>query len=262
MRVTWIGGWGVAPEALRPLAGRFFPAAEHTFRAPTPGSLAPDHPIARRDATPSPIVGEGMERFTGRERSGPTASTALVAPDVTIAWSLGAWRVLEAASRGVEFPGMVLLLAPFVAFPAEAGLGGKCSATQVKFLRRWLRRDPLAAIADFHRRAGLSGSVARAARPHADNQTGDEARGTPAPHLPYVLSDLIEGLDRLAGDAPPGLREFAASGLPRNWQAFIGDADPLLDAGAVRCSLPGCVRTRRAGHDIVELLRHSGVAGG
>jgi hypothetical protein len=157
-------------------------------------------------------------------------------PDLIVAWSIGAWRVLEAASRGVEISGMVLLLAPFVAFPSESQLGGKCSATQVKFLRRWLQREPLAALADFHQRARL---------------------GAPPAELPYPAADLLEGLDRLAEDASPTLREFAARGLPRNWQALIGDDDPLLDAETVRRSLPGCVRVRDAGHAIADLLRAS-----
>jgi hypothetical protein len=71
------------------------------------------------------------------------------------------------------------------------------------------------------------------------------------------MSDLLEGLDRLAEDASPALREFAARGLPRNWQALIGDDDPLLDAETVRRSLPGCVRVRDAGHAIADLLRAS-----
>ena len=71
------------------------------------------------------------------------------------------------------------------------------------------------------------------------------------------MSDLLEGLDRLAEDASPALREFAARGLPRNWQALIGDDDPLLDAETVRRSLPGCVRVRGVGHAIADLLRAS-----
>jgi len=192
-------------------------------------------------------------------------------PDVLVAWSLGAWRVIEAASRGVEIPGMVLLLAPFVAFPSESQLGGKCSATQVKFLRRWLQREPLAALADFHERAGLDvvgqasrqssgGTAHQSTRPivSTSHRTGE----TPVPlqesgELPYALPDLLEGLDRLAEDASPALREFVARGLPRNWQALIGDDDPLLDAETVRRSLPGCVRVRGAGHAIADLLRAS-----
>lgn len=202
MRVTWIGGWGVASESLRTLAEKHYPGSEHMFLAPTSAAM-----LCRDAAT-----------------------------DLTVAWSLGAWQVIEAASRGVEFPGMVLLLAPFVAFPSESQLGGKCSATQVKFLRRWLQREPLAALADFYQRAGLGASPAE---------------------LPYPAADLLEGLDHLAEDASPALREFAARGLPQNWQAFVGDNDPLLDGAAVCRSLPGCTLLRGAGHAIADLLRAS-----
>jgi len=84
-----------------------------------------------------------------------SAIEAIGSPDVIIGWSLGAWRMLNAASHGTKFGGMVLLLAPFVAFPAESNLGGKCSITQVKYLHRWLQREPMAALADFYQRAGL-----------------------------------------------------------------------------------------------------------
>ena len=201
MRITWIGGWGVAPESLRPIANTYFPGSDHTLLAPA------------------------------KEAVGSIGS-----PDVTIAWSLGAWRVLEAASRGMKFGGMVMLLAPFVAFPAESKLGGKCSTTQVKYLHRWLQREPIAALADFHQRAGL---------------------GAPPGELPYPAEDLLEGLDRLAQDASPELREFASRGLQPNWQALIGDSDPLLDGRAVCEALQGCTMVRNVGHSIAELLRAS-----
>jgi hypothetical protein len=223
MRITWIGGWGVAPESLRPIAETYFPNSEHCILAPTLAALeTPGQPLTRPAGTLSASDGE---------RDGVRGAT-----DLTIAWSLGAWRVLEAASRGAKFGGMVMLLAPFVAFPAEAKLGGKCSATQVKYLRRWLQREPVAALADFHQRAGL---------------------GAPPTELPYAMPDLLEGLDRLAEDASPALREFAARGLEPNWQALVGDSDPLLDGRAVCDALQGCTLLRGAGHSIADLLRAS-----
>jgi hypothetical protein len=228
MRVTWIGGWGVAPESLRPVAEKYFAHSQHTFLAPTADCIRQ----VLECGGPLPLS-EPPDPSQERQRAGAVQDAGA---DVLVAWSLGAWRVIEAASRGVEFPGMVLLLAPFVAFPSEAGLGGKCSRTQVKFLRRRLQREPRAALADFYQRGGLG------AAPDA---------------LPYAMPDLLEGLDRLAEDASPVLREFAARGLPRNWQALVGDDDLLLDAETVRRSLPGCVRVRGAGHAIADLLRAS-----
>jgi hypothetical protein len=251
MRVTWIGGWGVAPESLRPVAEKYFPNSEHAFLPPVAAEVTRRLSVAPGESASSP--------------------RRLQETDVLVAWSLGAHCVIGAASRGIEFSGMVLLLAPFVAFPSESQLGGKCSATQVKFLRRWLQREPLAAIGDFYQRAGL-GVVGQASR----LSTGTHERTSSAPlagtprrtgetpvplqqptELPYAMPDLLEGLDRLAEDASPAMREFAARGLPRNWQALIGDDDPLLDAEMVRRSLPGCVRVRGAGHAIADLLRAS-----
>jgi hypothetical protein len=227
MRMTWIGGWGIAPESMRPLAEKYFAGSQHTFLPPTKQAI---EEISR----PHPHLSSPLSPSEG-ERVGVRSS-----PDIMVAWSFGAWRLLEAAARGVEFPGMVLLYAPFVAFPSEAGLGGKCSATQVKFLRRWLQREPLSALADFCKRAEIPVSNLHSNTP-----------------LPYALSDLLEGLERLSEDASPGLREFAARGLPRNWQAFVGDRDPLLDGATVCRSLPGCVLLRGVGHAIADLLAAS-----
>jgi hypothetical protein len=184
MQITWISGWGVPPAGLRPLAEKFRPDATHVFCPP----------------------------FVQAVESARTA-------DCVVAWSLGALRVLDAAAQGWNCRGEVVLLAPFVAFCSEHGLGGRCSLSQVKWLRRWLQRDPLAALQDFDVRAQLG-------------QTPSE--------LPYEAVELLGGLDRLAEEASPGLRQFAQNGLPANWTAWVGDADPLLDAAAICASLPGC----------------------
>jgi hypothetical protein len=107
----------------------------------------------------------------------------------------------------------------------------------VRWLRRWLQRDGAAALQDFYLRAGLG-----------------QAPGT----LPYAIEDLLEGLDKLAEDASPALRQFAAKGLPPGWRAFIGAKDPLLDAAVVCQSLPGCEIVAGAGHRPAELLQAAG----
>ena len=205
-QITWIGGWGVNPERLRPLALSLWPDANHAFLAPVRGA----------------------------------AEAAADSADV-VAWSLGALRVLDAASRGVLFRGRVRLLAPFAAFCAEHDLGGRCSVAQVRWLRRWLQRDPGAALGDFYQRARLGGPPSR---------------------LPYAAEDLLEGLDVLARDASPALREFVSRGLPEHWSALVGDGDPLLDASAVCRALPGCRMMRGAGHACEELAAglHPGAA--
>jgi len=196
--VTWIGGWAVAPERLRRLANEFLPAASHTFLPPVPG-----------------------------------AAESAASSDWVAGWSFGAWRVMDAAARGVRFQGRVLLLAPFVAFCSEYHLGGRCSLTQVRRLRRWMQNDPMAALRDFYQRAGMNGAPGE---------------------LPYAVEDLLAGLDLLAADASPGLREFAARGLPENWWAVIGESDPLLDARAVCAALHGCEIVSGAGHSLETLL--------
>jgi hypothetical protein len=198
MRVTWIGGWGVAPETLRPLAERFLPEATHVFQAPT--SRAPE---------------------------------TAVESDLIIAWSLGAWRLLNAASQGLVVSQPALLLAPFVAFCSNFGLGGRCAQSQVRWLSRWLQRRPVQALTDFYQRAGL---------------------GQPPMNLPYGATDLQEGLDRLAEAPSPALQQFAARGLPAGWFASIGDRDPLLDANSVGHSLAGCQIVPGAGHAPEPLL--------
>lgn len=197
-RVTCIGGWGVAPESLRPAMAGFLPGAELACLPP---------------------VDAAAEKAAESER--------------VVAWSLGAWCVLAAAARGVTFSGQVVLLAPFVAFCSEQGMGGRCSRTQVRWLRRWLEREPLKALADFYQRAGLGQGPAA---------------------LPYAMEELRQGLEWLESDAAPELRRFVARGLPKNWSAWIGETDPLLDAAAVTRWLPGCRVAPEGGHAFHALL--------
>jgi hypothetical protein len=197
-RIAWIAGWGVEPESLSPSARHLAPDAEHLFLPPTPDFL--------------PKVG---------------------ASDLLIAWSLGALRVLDSAAAGWQFPGQVILLAPFIAFCAEHGCGGKCTLTQIRYLKRWVLRDPEAAVADFYARAGL---------------------GIPTRREPVPVPMLLEGLDRLGLDASPLLRRFAGQGLPSNWQAWVGDADPLLDPSGVASTLKSCRVLQGGGHSIADLL--------
>jgi hypothetical protein len=120
MQVTWISGWGISPQSLRPLAAEVAPGARHVFAAP------------RREEV-----------------------DAALASDWVVAWSLGAWWTMQIAAEGKVFRGRVSLLAPFVAFSSEFGFGGRCGQAQVRWLKRWVQRTPAAAIQDFYERAGL-----------------------------------------------------------------------------------------------------------
>jgi hypothetical protein len=201
MIVGWIGGWGISPAELRPHAEAHAPGARHVLLAPVAG-----------------------------------AAEAAADCDAVVAWSLGARRLLELAARGGRpFPPKVLLLAPFTSFCSEDGACGKVSRTQVRWLRRQLRQDPFAALADFRARAGLPPS------PLADE-------------LPYAPDLMEEGLDRLEEPAGAGLVTFARRGLPSGWEAYVGDRDPLLDAAGVADALKGCAIVEGAGHALADFL--------
>ena len=199
-----ISGWGVAPETMRPATVLLPPGTQCRFLAPVDGC------------------------------AGEAAGC-----DYVIAWSYGAWQVLSAAAGGMNFRGRVLLLAPFVSFCSEFGLGGRCSKAQVLWLHRWLKRDPTAALTDFHMRAELG----------------------PAPTgLPYDREDLLKGLEDMAEEASPALGAFAAKGLTAGWRAAVGARDRLLEGEAICRALPGCRLVANAGHSVESLV--SAVKGG
>lgn len=198
--IVWLSGWGVDPESLRPLAERAVPGARHVFFSP----LQPD-------------------------------PEAMATADVTVGWSLGARRLLELGASGVALGRKVVLLAPFTSFCAEHGQGGRCSATQVRWLQRWLSRQPEAALADFHRRAHLA-NVAPAA---------------PGRELDTGLEMLLE-----AAGAP--VVRFAGQ-LPTHWRAGIGREDALLIPEDICAIITGCRMIDGAGHDpgaLVEAMFH------
>src|SRR6185312_15972841 len=143
----------------RPMAEEAFPGARHTCFAAAPGA-------AER------LAAGGFDRYAG--------------------YSLGTLLLLQAAELFRGRP--VTLLAPILAFPREEQLGGRISRTQVRQLERWLRREPLAALADFYERAALQ---------------------VPAGHPPGSPGDLLWGLERLEHDRvePP---------LPAGWSGWCG----------------------------------------
>ncbi len=200
MMIGWVGGWGISPAELRPLAEAHAPHAQHVLLAPIPG-----------------------------------AAEAAADCHAVVAWSFGAHRVLEAASRGVRFPAKVLLVAPFTSFCSEDGGCSKISRTQVQWLIRQIRQNPLAALADFRVRAGLGPSAAEG-------------------ELPYAQELLEEGLTRLAEPASAGFIAYARRGLPDGWEAYVGDSDPLLHAQGVVDAIKGCVRVEGASHMLSDFL--------
>lgn len=205
MLAVWISGWGVPPETLRPLASAYSPGARLELLAPT-------------------------------ESAAKTAAAA----SLVVGWSFGAFRILEAAARGQVFPGKVLLLAPFISFASEHGWGGRCTLTQLRWLKRWMARDSLASLQDFYQRAG----IAQAAPVNDANLVEQWCRD-----LDVMMADTgREILDRFAG------------GLPSNFNAAVGECDPLLDARRIVEVLPGTRIVPGAGHECGPLLAALGGA--
>ncbi len=177
MRIGWILGWA-APEAwFAPIARATLPKADHVFVPATADAV------------------------------GTLETSGLF--DWTVGYSLGSLLLLSRASSLPQ--GRVALLAPMFAFASEEGLGGRVSRTQVRRLARWLRREPLAALADFYERAVLH---------------------VPPGLHPGTAENLLWGLERLEKDRfePP---------LPPGWMAWCGAEDALLDASRLHALDPG-----------------------
>ncbi|MEM9157939.1 MAG: hypothetical protein AAGB46_02730 [Verrucomicrobiota bacterium] len=149
---------------------------------------------------------------------------------VLIGYSTGAFLLLQNEDLWERFE-EVVLFAPFEDFKAEAGKGGRVKEAQMKYLLRWLQKDPLAALGDFYARAGL------------DRKTPTE--------LPYALEDLVWGIERLLSDSVKG----DALGRAR---AFVGAEDALLDATEIRRMYPNVEVIEGATHELRGLLEGSG----
>ena len=194
MKIGWLLGWSIPEAWFAPLARAAFPSAAHTW---------------------IPAEPDALDRLAA---AGPF--------DWLAGYSLGALLLLSEAERAARL-GRVALLAPIFAFPTEAGLGGRIPRTQVRYLARQLRRDPVAARADFYARAGL-----------------DAPAGGPA----ASLENLLWGLDRLETAA-------VAPRIPAGWAAWCGAEDALLDAARLHELAPEVRVVPGATHHPDALLR-------
>jgi hypothetical protein len=193
MRIAWILGWGAPEGWFGPIARAELPQADHVFISAFPDALA--------------------------------QLEAAGACEWTVGYSLGSLLLLGHASK---LSGRrVALLAPIFAFASEEGLGGRVSRTQVRQLARWLKREPLAALADFYERAMLH---------------------VPSGSHPGAPEPLLWGLERLEKDRvePP---------LPPAWQAWCGSADALLDADRLHALDPAVGIVSGGTHHPRELIR-------
>jgi hypothetical protein len=145
--------------------------------------------------------------------------------DILGGFSFGAHLLLS-----IDDPRPRILLAPFVDLKSEAGLGGAVATTQIKHLLRWLKRDPVAAIADYHHRIGTS---------------------PPPQPDPHDIPKLAWGLEQMLALTPVSGR------LPSGSIAVAGKNDPLLDTETLKKNLP-CLQVIDCGHQLQPLLAAAG----
>lgn len=183
--VLWVGGWGIPEQWGLDTVRAHFPDADHQWRIPSANAL------------------ESLDAY-----------------DHVVGYSLGASLLLRANAGS-----SAVLLAPFVDFKSESRQGGRISSTQLRYVRRSMAADPVAALNDFYVRAGL-----------AIQTTG----------LPYAREVLDWGLDQLLADVP---RHDAHRSC-----AIVGVDDPLLDPSAILPHFAEVEAIQDAKHDLAGLL--------
>jgi len=141
--------------------------------------------------------------------------------DILGGYSFGASLALR-----LEDPRPRVLIAPFADLKKETGRGGAVDTKQIRHLLRRLRRDPSAAIADFHRRCGIE----------------------PLPlSASFDLNRLGWGLESMLQPAPD------VPAMPMGSIAVAGCHDPLLDSELLQRELPG-LHLAEGGHHPQPLL--------
>jgi len=195
VKALWLNGWGVGSAALQKLVGTRYPEIEHICVDPVEG-----------------WIGEAYR----------------VVDDVdwVIGYSTGAFLLLG-EEKLLEQADNVMLFAPFVDFRKESGLGGKTRRVQLDYLIRMLKKEPLAALADFYQRAGLTFS--------------------PPNELPMKVGDLVWGIEVLRD---VGLAKDCLGDYPFR----IGSEDTLIDAKRMHELGENSSIVEGANHDLAALL--------
>lgn len=199
MKVLWLNGWGIEATALEERVG---------------GHGLP--------------VWRVVQPFPGWEKE---VEPCLSEADAVCAYSTGTLLLLDRPDF-LAWSRRTVFFAPILGFLAEWGLGGKTRSGQVDYLRRWLRRDARAALADFHCRVGFPGSASE--------------------NLAFnCLEELDWGLVQLQKRRVPAERL-------RGFEAYAGDGDALLDAGRLTELVPGISVVSGAGHDLGSIVEGAG----
>lgn len=188
----WISGWGISPADFEAVAKSAWPDDWHTVFAPT------------KDAV---------------------TKVLRLQPDILAGYSLGALLLLAAKRPSPSLP--LIGVAPFLAFDAEANLGGTTQKRTRLALRKKFDQQPVPAVNLYLRLAGL--------------------RSIKSSSLPYDAADLAWGLEALG--------EIKA--IPENTRSarlFAGDKDPLIKPGIFTSHCDRFEIIGNAGHDYHSLI--------
>lgn len=139
MKILWIGGWAIDPQSIEALVSSQYPQHEHRCIHP-------------------------HENFQNTINS--------YQADALVGYSLGATLLL---TTGLSLIPDAFLIAPFINIKNATHVDN----TQLKYLLKWLKKDPANAINDFYKHAQLT-------LPNTTNSS-----------LPYPLDDLIWGIETL-----------------------------------------------------------------
>ena len=194
MNWLWVNGWGVESKELKTLAVKYFPSITHTV-------IFPD----RID-----VISKDFDHVIG--------------------WSWGGYRILEflmGASEPEALP-KISLIAPFLGFCKEERLGGKCSRVQVNYLKRWLERNPVAALEDFYQRTGV----------------GFETPSIEKTNIAFWTSQL-EAMARDKLD----LQKVKSALRKSKVRILVGECDPLVDSAWLLHNL-GAIPIENVGHNV------------
>lgn len=172
MRISWVSGWGLPVWYLEELVNRFYPQHSHRIILPE----------------------KSFFEALSREHS-----------DVIVGYSFGAYLLLK---EGIHFrEAQLKFLAPIIDLRKEKSKGGNVSETQLNWLKRGLKRNPIEMLNDFYERAGL---------------------GLEINELPYCEEDLIWGIDQL----------MKSLDVDCMGEACVGSCDALLNTDTLSKFIP------------------------